>query len=63
MAGKRLIITYGDAILYDDVPERFTWRENDDGGIKVEAGPRGPNPFAGIQQQVAELAAKQNNGK
>lgn len=57
--GKRLVITYGDKVLYEDEPEEVTWRESR-GVFTVKAG-EGPNPLV---QQLGEriqaaIAAKQ----
>lgn len=50
---KRLVITYGDNVLYDGEPEQFSWRESDT-SIEVKAGQAQANPLnqlAGMLQQ------------
>lgn len=55
---KRLTVTYGDAVLYDDEPEQFQWSETNAGAITLKAGPVQPNPLAGAMEQLASAARK-----
>lgn len=36
---KRLTVTYGDVVLYDEAPGKITWSETGDGAIELKAGP------------------------
>lgn len=55
MANKRLTITYGDAVLYDDSPETVQWSEAN-GRIRVEAGTPAVNPLMGPVSQAIRTA-------
>lgn len=49
--GKRLTITYGDNVIFDEAPEQFRWSESG-GTIKVEAGPLQVNPLNQLAQAL-----------
>lgn len=40
---KRLMVTYGDAVLYDDEPAKVTFSETATGAFELKAGPEGPD--------------------
>lgn len=52
---KHLKITYGDSVLYDEVPEHFKWEEAN-GSITIEAGAPPVNPLGQFMQKA--LAGK-----
>jgi hypothetical protein len=61
--GKRLTITYGDVVLYDDEPEKVSWSESDN-GITVKAGVDQPNPVAAqFAQKLQQAIAAKKNGQ
>lgn len=40
---KRLTVTYGDVVLYDDEPAKVTFSETSGGAFELKAGNEGPN--------------------
>jgi hypothetical protein len=48
---KRLTITYGDAKLYDEIPEHFNWDEGG-GSIRLQAGVPAVNPLTQVMQKA-----------
>lgn len=55
---KRLTITYGDAVLYDETPEDFSWREHA-GRVEIGAGAPAANPLGqALQTVMANNASK-----
>ena len=48
---NRLVITWGDNVIYDKVPEQFRLSESGD-TIKIEAGPLPVNPLSQIAQAI-----------
>lgn len=54
--GKRLVITYGDVVLFDGQPEQVSWKETGD-GISVKAGadkPAGSELLAKLAQAAQQ---------
>lgn len=50
---KRLVVTYGDVTIYDDVPDRVSWQEDSSGRIRIEAGKRTSRSGLSEQQKQA----------
>lgn len=51
---KRLVITFGDAVLYDGEPAKVTFSETET-AFKLEAGAEAPN----MLEQIAAAARQQ----
>lgn len=56
MTAKRLTVTYGATVLYDDEPAKITFSEIASGAFELKAGPEGPN----VLEQLATAMKQQN---